>query len=579
MKSFKNLLFLFTPNERKNLLVLFVMITIMALLDMIGVGTILPFIAVITNPSLIETNLILNNLFEFSKLFGVKNVQQFFLFFGILLFVIFVTSLIFKTLVNYMQIRFVYMQEYSLGKRLLERYLNQPYEWFLSHNSADISKKILSEITGVIENGIRPIMELFAKGMASIALLILLITVNPKVAFIVGLTFIITYLLIFYYCRRKLNYIGLERLKNNELRFETISEAFGASKEIKLAGLEINYINKFSNYAKIIAGTQATTQVFAQLPRYILEIIAFGGILLITLIVIYQTNNLNSVLPMLSLYVFAGYRLLPALQQVYGSIALITFAKSAINELYDDLRNHKPYNDEDGNRNVLPLKQSISLKNISFKYANTSKKILNKLNLTVPVKSKIGIIGSTGCGKSTLVDIILGLLKPCEGTVNIDREIITEKNIRSWQRSLGYVPQHIYLCDDTIAANIAFGVKKENINFELIEKVSKIANLHKFVIEELPDQYDTKIGERGVRLSGGQRQRIGIARSLYHNPKILILDEATSALDNKTEEVVMDAIKNISKDMTIIIIAHRLNTVRDCDFIFDLDKNKVQKNL
>ena len=242
--------------------------------------------------------------------------------------------------------------------------------------------------------------------------------------------------------------------------------------------------------------------------------------------------------------------------------------------MYDDIKNLKPvYHYRDSGK--LTFNKSINLKNIQYDYPNSPSSALKDINLNIPFGSNIGLVGTTGSGKTTLVDIILGLLEPQKGTLEIDDKIISKENLRSWQRSIGYVPQHIYLADDTIAANIAFGVKVEDINQELIKKVSKIANLHEFVINELSRQYETTIGERGVRLSGGQRQRIGIARALYHNPKVLILDEATSALDNKTEHNVMEAINNLSKNITIILISHRLNTVKNCDVILKLEKGRL----
>ena len=287
-----------------------------------------------------------------------------------------------------------------------------------------------------------------------------------------------------------------------------------------------------------------------------------------------QTGNFNNYLPIISLYVFAGYRLMPALQQIYSSLTQLTFVGPSIDKLNNDIKSLKPLNlnhDED----VLTFNKEINLHYVHYNYPNTSRTALKDINLTIPLKSTVGLVGSTGCGKTTTVDIILGLLEPQKGTLEVDGKVITKQNTRAWQRSIGYVPQHIYLSDDTIMANIAFGVEPKEINQEMIKKVSKIANLHQFVIDELPKQYQTIIGERGVRLSGGQRQRIGIARALYHNPKVLILDEATSALDNQTEQAVMKAINNLNKKITIIIIAHRLNTVKNCDIIYKLDKGQL----
>ncbi len=575
MQTVKKLLFLLTPHERRRACLLLVMILIMALLDMIGVASILPFMTVLTNPALIETNFVLNQMFEFSELFGVENNKQFLFVLGILVFVILVVSLTFKALTTYLQVRFVQMRNYTIGKRLIEGYLHQPYSWFLNRHSADIGKTILSEIGQIVGGGINPLMEIIANSMVTITIITLLILVNPKLTLIVGFSLGGAYGLIFYFLSKYLKGIGKERLKNNELRFTAVSDAFGASKEVKVGGLEQTYIKMFSDSAQVYARSQATSQVVAQFPRFILEGIAFGGILLITLFMIAQSGNFNSALPIVSLYVFAGYRLIPALQHIYASFTRLTYYNPAIDKLTDDIKSLKPiYSNQD--KGVLSLDRTIVLKNIYYNYPNASRTALKNISLTIPAKSIVGIVGATGSGKTTIVDIILGLLEPQKGTLEVDTKIISKQNSRSWQRSIGYVPQNIYLSDDTVGANIAFGVDTKDISKEAVEKASKIANLHEFVMEELPKNYQTKIGERGVRLSGGQRQRIGIARALYHNPQVLILDEATSALDNETEKAVMDAVNNISKDITIVLIAHRLNTVKNCDIIFKLDKGMLK---
>ena len=266
--------------------------------------------------------------------------------------------------------------------------------------------------------------------------------------------------------------------------------------------------------------------------------------------------------------------MLPALQQIYGSFTQLAFVGPSVNKLYEDLKNLKPINTNQ-DQGVLPLNKKISLKNIYYNYPNTSQVALEGINISISAKSIVGIIGPTGSGKTTTVDIILGLLEAQKGTLEVDEKIITKQNSRSWQRSIGYVPQHIYLFDDTVAANIAFGVEPKDIDQEAVEKACRVANLHNFITDELPKKYQTITGERGIRLSGGQRQRIGIARALYHNPKVLILDEATSALDNKTEKAVMDAVNNLNKEITIILITHRLNTVKNCDVIFKLEKGQL----
>ncbi|MDC1003131.1 ABC transporter ATP-binding protein [Candidatus Pelagibacter sp.] len=574
MQTFKKFLFLLTSHERKRAVLLLLLMIITALLEMVGVVSILPFMAVLTKPSLIETNTILNNFFQLSSIFGVEDNHEFLFVLGFIVFAVLIFSLTFKALTIYFQLRFLQMREYSIGKRLIEGYLQQPYSWFLARHSADLGKNILSEVHEVIGNGMRPMMELMAKGLVAVTLITLLIIVDPKLSLIVGFSLGGAYGITFFFIRNYLTRIGSERLKNNQLRFTAVSEAFGAVKELKVGGLEQTYIKSFSNSAQSYARNTSSAQVVAHLPRFILEAIAFGGILLLILYLIAKSGNFNSALPIVSLYVFTGYRLLPALQLIYGSLTQLTFIGASLDRLTDDLKNLKQVNRNKG-QGVLSFNKSITLKNIHYNYPNTSQSALKDISLSIPVKSIVGLVGATGSGKTTTIDIILGLLEAQKGTLEVDEKVITLQNSTSWQSSIGYVPQQIYLADDTVASNIAFGTDANNINQETVEKVAKIANLHEFIIDELPKQYQTTIGERGVRLSGGQRQRIGIARALYHDPQLLILDEATSALDSQTEQVVMDAVNNLSKNITIILIAHRLNTVKKCDIIFKLEKGRL----
>jgi ABC-type multidrug transport system fused ATPase/permease subunit len=574
MQTFKKLLFLLSPHERKRAGLLLIMIIIMAFLDMLGVASILPFMVVLVSPDLLETNFFLNTIFQTTKMFGVQNNQQFLFILGILVFILLIISLTFKALTTFAQVRFVQMREYSIGKRLVEGYLHQPYSWFLNRNSADLGKTILSEVQQVIGSGMYPLVNLISQGIISIALIALLILINPKLIFLIIVLFGTTYGLIYKFYQKLLNRIGRQRLINNELRFLAISDSFGAAKEVKIGGLEQTYIKRFLNAAYTFAQNQASAHVISLLPRYVIEALAFGGIILIILFLMSQTGNFYNAVPIISLYVYAGYRLMPALQQIYFSLTQLTFVGPSLDKLHNDIKNLKPFN-LNQNQDILSPKTAITLKNIYYNYPNRSRPVLKNISLTIPAKSKVGIVGTTGSGKTTIVDIILGLLEAQKGILKVDNEVITQKNSRAWRKCVGYVPQHIYLSDNTIAANIAFGIEPKYINRKQVIEVSKIANLHDFVINELPKKYQTIIGERGVRLSGGQRQRIGIARALYHNPKVLVLDEATSALDNRTEKYVIDALNNLDKDLTVILIAHRMNTLRFCDVIFKINKGKV----
>ena len=577
MQTLKKILYLLSAREQKKAILLFIMMILMALLDLIGIASVLPFMTVLTNPEIIETNNLYNLAYNLSGIFGIDSNQEFIFALGILVFILLIVSLAFKTLTIYVQLRFALMREYSIGKRLIEGYLHQSYSWFLNRHSADLSKTILSEVSIVIAQGVKPMMNLMSQSVVIIFLILLLIFVDPKITLIVGLTISGAYGAIYLFTHSFLKKIGKERLKANEERFKVVSEAFGASKEVKIGGLEQIYVNRFSVPAKTFARVEGNAQVISQLPRFALEAIIFGGMMLIVLYLMRQSVIFIDILPKITFFAFAGYRLMPALQQVYRAGVQLRFIEPALDTLKNDLESlNSITTNREEIRDFITLNKEIKLNHINYNYPNASRTALDDINLKIPVLSTVGLVGTTGSGKTTTVDIILGLLEPHKGTLEVDGQVIGKKNRRAWQNTIGYVPQQIFLSDDTITANIAFGVDAKKINKKEIERAAKIANLHDFVINELPQKYETNVGERGVRLSGGQRQRIGIARALYNNPKVLILDEATSALDNLTEQAVMEAVNNIGKKITIIIIAHRLSTVKKCDIIFLLEKGKLR---
>ena len=574
MNNLKKLLFLLNSHEKKNAFLLIIMVIIMALIDMLGVASIMPFVAVITNPSLIETNFYINSIFLRSSILGVTNEKEFFFLLGALVFILLVFSLSFKALTIYLQTKFIHMREYSLSKRLVETYLQQPYSWFLNRNSSEIGKNILSEANTVIMGSLSALFSLITQSIVSSAMIILLLFVNLKLTLTISFVIGLMYVLVFYLFRVFLDRIGKESLLSNEFRYKSVNEAFGAIKEIKFGRLEKFFINSFSKPAENYAKNRSSSAIIGQLPRFFIEIVAFGGMLLIMLSIMRETGAFASATPVIAVYAYAGYRLIPSIQQIYQASSLIKYCTPSVNKLYNDLKFLK-LTDINFNETLLKFENNISLNNVEFSYPGSTSLILKNLNIIIPHKSTVGFIGSTGSGKTTLIDIVLGLLKPTKGSLKIDDTIITDNNLKAWQSLIGYVPQNIYLSDNSIAANIAFGFEQKKINQELIEKAAKIANIHSFIVNELPDKYQTIVGERGIRLSGGQKQRIGIARALYHDPKVLVLDEATSALDDKTEKSVVEGINQLSKHITIIIIAHRLNTIKNCDIVYKLEKGQL----
>jgi ABC-type multidrug transport system fused ATPase/permease subunit len=515
-------------------------------------------------------------LYNLSLSVGISDQKQFMFLFGIIVFFLIIFSLIMRAITIYALTLFSLMQEYNIGKRLVEGYLRQSYSWFLNRNSSELGKSILSEVKQVIDLALFPMINLITHTIVAIALLSVLVINNPQLALTVGVVLLVFYGTILILMKNFLTRSGSQRLQANEARFEAVSEAFGAAKEVKLGGLEQVYIDRFSKPAKIYSRSQAWATILATLPRYIIEAIAFGGMIIFILILMSKGGSFLSIIPTIGLYAFAGYRLMPVLQQVYSSITRLRFSKIALDTLYNDIKKIKSFetNNIENSHSNIELKKSICISRVSFNYPGTNKQSLDNINIFINAYSKIGIVGTTGSGKTTIVDIILGLLNSENGTLKVDDVVINSKNKRSWQRSLGYVPQQIYLSDASISSNIAFGIDPKKIDLHQIKNVAKTANLHNFIVK-LPDGYNTIIGERGVRLSGGERQRIGIARALYHNPKLIIFDEATSALDNVTEKSVLDEINNLKNKVTIIMIAHRLATVKNCDLIFLLEDGKI----
>lgn len=563
---------LMTPKERVHAQILLAMILIMALLDAVGVASIMPFMALITNPDLIDSNPLLEWLY---RSLNAPTKQHFLLITAALMFVFLLISLIFKALTTYFQIRLTQMHEYSIGKRLVEGYIHQPYSWFLTRNSTDLGKTILSDVTTVINNGMLPFITVIAQSAVVSALLLLLLMVNSSLALTVGFVLGAIYGLIFKYMNKSLTSVGQDCFANNSKRFMAVSEAFSAVKEVKIGDLEATYVKRFANAAERYARSQSVAQVIILLPRFVLEAIAFGGMMLIVIYLMLQGSSFSDALPIISLYAFAGYRLVPALQQIYGALSQLRVAGPAISALETELSNSRLALASKVPTIALEFKNSITLNNIHYAYPDAVRAALDGMSLYIPARKVIGLVGSTGCGKTTTVDLILGLLAPQQGTLCVDGAVLNSTNVRQWQKIIGYVPQQIYLADDSVASNIAFGIDQSSIDRDAVICAAKVASLHEFVVNELPMGYDTKVGERGVRLSGGQRQRIGIARALYHKPQVLILDEATSALDNLTELVIMDAINKLRNDSTIILIAHRLSTVKECDLIYLMEKGKV----
>jgi len=531
----------------------------------------MPLIELLTSSSGEIQNQYLRQLFD---LLGVVPSGTTIVWLGISVLLLFVIGNAALAFVTWKSINFARMVAFSLSSRMFDIYLRQEYSFFLVNNSSDLIKNLFGELNSIVNGVLRPLVELLVEGILAVTLVVFLILVHPQIAIFTALLLGGGYGLIFFLFRTVLNRASRAKVRRNKDRYRIVGDAFGAIKEIKLMGLERSYSERY-DYATYRSETaKARIQGVARLPRYVLETVAFGGILGLLLVLFARGGSAVSVLPLMSAYVVAGYKLLPALQRVFSALARMRGSQASIELMTNELRRPARALPTDDGGNRVSLEDSILLKEISFYYADTMQPALAGITMEIKKNTTVGIAGPTGCGKTTLVDVILGLHEWQSGTLRTGNTVITPDNIRAWRRNFGYVPQTIYLSDTSITRNIAFGVDEADIDHERVRLVSRLANLDQF-IDTLQDGYETQLGERGVRLSGGQRQRIGIARALYRDPEVLIFDEATSALDTHTETAVMDAITRLMHQKTIIIIAHRLSTLRQADQIIVLKEGVI----
>lgn len=575
IRIFRMVSALLNAHERRRAVQVFGLMLLMALIEAMGVASIMPFVAVLANPDIITSNSYLALVYD---RLGFSDPDAFLILLAVIAIGLFLAGLASKALTLYALVRFSTMRLHSISNRLLRAYLGQPYSFFLGRNSADLSKSVLSEV-GKVTNGVMmPLLRILSGSIVAAGILVLLLFIEPilsiAVTFILGGAFSVVYIV----TRRLLHRIGKDRVNANEMRFVLANEALSGIKELRLMGRIEAYLQRFHQPSERYARHQATSRIISDLPQFGIQALAFGGALFSVLYLKADRGGLDEALPIISLYALAGYRLLPAFQLIFSNLTRLRFSLPALEALYNDLTRKEanvPFNDRRGECSGERLNGVLRLQNVCFSYPEMDRSAVKHLNLDIPRGTSTAFVGSTGAGKSTVVDLILGLLTPTEGQLLVDDQLLEGASLRAWQDNIGYVPQATYLADDTIASNIAFGIPYSKTDTAAVEQAARAAQIHTFIVDDLPKGYETVVGERGVRLSGGQRQRLAIARALYHNPEVVVFDEATSALDNVTEAVVMEAIEALRGDKTVIIIAHRLSTIQQCDQIYVLQDGEV----
>jgi ABC-type multidrug transport system fused ATPase/permease subunit len=478
-----------------------------------------------------------------------------------------VIAAIIKIVAQHLIGRFIYFLRHDISSRLLSRYLEQPYEFFLEHNPSKLAKNVLSEADQVVSGVILPLSQMLSRGAVVLGMALLVFSYDPVTAACIVAVLGVLYSLIYGVVRKRLYLIGLAQFDSNTHRYQSCNEALGGVKDLKITHATNAYLQRFMTASREYSRCLAANNSLNLAPQYLEEAAGFTGLIAIALLLLMRSGDIAQILPALGLYAFTSYRMLPAAQAVYRGFAQLKAGSPALAGVHHDL--HLPSEQlPDPALQPMPVHKSIRLDGVSYAYPSAPDKlVLSRFNLEIPANSSLGLVGPSGAGKSTAMDLLLGLLRPQNGIVSVDGIAITQENVAAWQRAIGYVPQHIYLADASIAENIAFGMPLGNIDMEAVVRAARAAQIHDFVIGELPAGYDTLIGDRGIRLSGGQRQRIGIARALYRDPAVLFFDEATSALDGRTEDEFNTAIRDLARAKTIIVIAHKESSLRHCDRI------------
>lgn len=573
--SFSKFLELFNRRERLQILALLLLMLVGALLETFVVGIIYPFISILKRPEVIHEHKVLHWIYE---VISIRSTNRFIIWAAAGLILVYIFKNSYMIFLAYVQSRFIYNKQAVFSRRLFTSYLYKPYTFHLQRNTAELIYKINDSVSKLFGGFLFFSLMFIIEIMTTAFILGILILMKPLPTILTGVVLIMIIIVFYRMFRKKMGELGKTRQLHGEQMIQWVNQGLGGIKEVKILGREDFFIKEYEKNSLLYAGAERNFQVINQLPRSFLETTCIVGMLLVVVLTMGRNGEFQTIIPTLSLFAVAAFRIIPSMGRIFNAATQIRYHSYSLDAVCNDMTlldkavNLKTSSASHSEK-VISFDKAIELKNVYYQYPNAKKSVLNDISLTIPKQYSVGLIGPSGAGKTTIIDVIVGLLMPTRGEVLIDGKGIKD-NLLNWQRTIGYIPQNIYLSDDTVRRNIAFGLADEKIDEDQVWSVLASAQLEGYV-KSLPAGLDTFIGERGIRLSGGQRQRIGIARALYHNPEVLIMDEGTASLDNETEWEIMQAVKNLSGKKTLIIVAHRLGTVKSCDRLYFIRDGEV----
>lgn len=552
--------------------IIIVMMLIGGVLETLSVSLVLPLVTAIMQPDFIETNKYAKMVCE---LFDLHSANTFMIIVIVALMAMYIGKNLFLYLEYYTQTRFVCNNRYALQQRLMQSYITRPYEFFLNESSAEVMRVINSDVSASFTL-LSTLMSLFTELVISLALVITIVAVDPMMAGLVAVILLVLMTFLGTVMKPILRNAGTRLQKSSAKASQWLMQSMHGIKEVKVAARESFFVEQYAKAGRELIECEKKYTVMGNIPKLMIEAVTVSAMLGVIAVLMLRGRNVSDLVPQLSAFAMAAVRLLPSANRVSGAFNSISYQEPMLDKMIENMRDVSDWEnvvDNEEHHTTITLNKQLELHNITYRYPNTEESVLHNANMVVPVGKSVGIVGVSGAGKTTAVDILLGLLKPEKGQVLADGKSI-EEDYRGWLSHLSYIPQSIYMLDDTIRANVAFGFDLEKVSDELVWRALQEAQLEEFV-KSLPEGLDTSIGERGVRLSGGQRQRIGIARALFTDPELIILDEATSALDNETEAAIMDAINALHGKKTLIIIAHRLTTIEECDIVYRVENGEI----